>query len=193
MAKKYIKGRDWATVCYPESVNLDWLNILQETHVQTAISPLHDKDLNPDNTPKKPHWHILLRFEGPTTQSHVKELCDRIGATNPIKIDSARGMYRYHIHEDNPEKYQYDPKGRILLNGFDTTSLESFTESEMDGYENDIIDLIEEYNICEYYHLISLLKTLNLHDLLKVAKKRTIMLNALIKSRKGSLKIITKE
>lgn len=49
---KYLKGRDWAFVLYPESVNPDWLNILQETHIQVAISPLHDKDVNPDFTPK---------------------------------------------------------------------------------------------------------------------------------------------
>lgn len=188
MSVKYEKGRDWATCCYPESVNPDWLNILQETHVQIAISPLHDKDLNPDFTPKKPHWHILLRYEGPTTKQHVKELCDKIGAVNPIKIDSARGMYRYHTHEDNPEKYHYDGRDRILLNGFDTNNLDSFTESEMDSLENTIIDIIEEYNITEYYHLISLLKCRGDINLLKVAKKRTVLLNAFIKSKKGSLK-----
>lgn len=189
----YKKGRDWACVCYPESVNPDWLNILQDTHVQIAISPLHNKDINPDYTPKKPHWHILFRYEGPTTQQHVKELCDKIGATNPIKIESARGMYRYHIHEDNPEKFHYDNRDRILLNGFDTNNLESFTESEYDAYENDIIDIIEEYNITEYYHLITLLKVKEYFNLLKVAKKRTVLLNAFIKSRKGSLKIIEKK
>lgn len=184
----YLKGRDWASVVYPESVNIDWLNILQETKLQIAISPLHDKDLNPDKTPKKPHWHILIRYEGPTTLNKVKELCDKIGATRPIKIDSARGMYRYHIHLDNPEKYQYDDRDRILLNGFNTDNLDNFTEAEFDRMENDIIDIIEEYNITEYYQLIMLLKVKEFSNLLKVAKKRTIMLNSLIKSRKGTFK-----
>lgn len=190
---KYQKGRDWASVLYPESCNPDWINILQETHIQIAISPLHDKDLNPDYTPKKPHWHILFRFEGPTTKNHVKEICDTIGAVNPIKIDSARGMFRYQCHLDNPEKYQYDTKSRLLLNGFDTNNLENFTESEYDNFENDIIDIIEKYNIVEYYHLIQLLKTQEEYNLLKVAKKRTVLLNAFIKSRKGSLKISPKK
>ena len=135
---KYQKGRDWAFVVYPESVNVDWLNILQETKLQIAISPLHNMDLNPDGIKKKSHWHVLIRYDGPTTFNHVKELSDRVGGTCPIKIDSARGMYRYHIHEDNPEKYQYDSKDRLLLNGFDTSNLEGLTESEFDTYENEI-------------------------------------------------------
>lgn len=186
----YKKGRDWACVVYPESVNPDWLNILQESKLQIAISPLHDKDLNPDYTQKKSHWHVLIRYEGPTTHNHVKELCDSIGATNPIKIESARGMFRYHIHLDNPEKYQYSDRDRILLNGFNTDNLDSFTEAELDNLENDILDIIEEYNITEYYHLLNYLKVSEKFNLLKVAKKRTVLLNAYIKSRKGSLKKI---
>ena len=180
----YKKGRDWAFVVYPESVNPDWLNILQETKLQIAISPLHDKDLNPDFSPKKAHWHVLIRYEGPTTFTHVKELTERVGGTIPVKIESARGMYRYHIHLDNPEKFQYSDRDRILLNGFNTDNLASFTEAEFDTYENEIIDFIEEYNITEYYQLISVLKIKFPTSLLKVAKKRTVMLNAYIKSRK---------
>ena len=189
----YEKGRDWATCLYPDSCNPDWINILQETHIQIAVSPLHDKDLNPDYTIKKPHWHILFRYEGPTTKQAVKKICDSIGAVNPIKISSARGMYRYHTHMDNPEKYQYDNRDRLLLNGFDTNNLDSFTEAEFDKLENEILDIIEDYNITEYYHLINLLKVKDKMNLLTVAKKRTVLLNAFLKSRKYSLKKIDKE
>ena len=180
----YQKGRDWATCCYPESVNPDWLNILQESHIQVAISPLHDHDINPDFTLKKPHWHILVRYDGPTTFNHVKQLCDSIGAVNPIKVDSARGMYRYHLHLDNPEKYQYSDRDRILLNGFNSDNLESFTETEMDQFENEIISIIEEQNITEYYQLIMYLRSHAYSNLLKVSKKRTVLLTAFINSRR---------
>ena len=181
---KYIKGRDWGFVAYPESVNPDWLNILQETKLQIAISPLHDKDLNPDYTPKKAHWHILVRYEGPVTSQHVKKLSDSIGGTNPIKLESARGMFRYHIHMDNPEKYQYNNRDRLLLNGFNTDNLDSFTDAETDSYENEILDIIEKYNMTEYWQLLSFLKVNSPTTLLRVAKKRTVMLNAFLKSRK---------
>ena len=166
---KYEKGRDWASCCYPESMPSNWLEILQDTKIQIAISPLHDKDLNPDNTPKKPHYHILFRFEGPTTKNRVKAICDSINAVNPIKIDSARGMYRYHIHIDNPEKYQYDDRDRILLNGFDTSNLNTFTEMEFDKMENDIIDLIEAIGITEYHDLLYYLRCNQYMNLLHIA------------------------
>jgi len=185
---KYQKGRDWAFVIYPESVNPNYLDILTDTHLQIAISPLHDRDIDPTGEIKKPHWHVLVRYDGPTTFQAVEELSKSIGGTTPIKISSARGMYRYHLHLDNPEKYQYSDKDRILLGGFNTDNLDSLTETEIDNYENELIDYIEEYNITEYYLLIILLRAKNSSTLLKVAKKRTLMLNSFIKSRKFYLK-----
>lgn len=184
---KYEKGRNWASVFYPESAPSNWLEILQETMLPIAISPLHDKDKNPDGTDKKPHYHILFMFEGPTTKNHVKKICDKINAVIPIKIDSVRGMYRYHIHIDNPEKYQYDDRDRILLNGFDKSNLDSFTEMELDKLENEILELIETFNIIEYRDLLNYLRVMELYNLLYVAKRRTIMFNAYIKSKKFAI------
>lgn len=39
---------------YPESMPKNWREILQKTGCPIAISPLHDKDINPDGTPKNP-------------------------------------------------------------------------------------------------------------------------------------------
>lgn len=187
---KYIKGRDWAFCVYPSSCPSNWIEILQETRLPIAISPLHDKDINPDGSHKKPHYHILVRYEGPTTLNHVKDLTKLVNGTIPIKIDSARGMYRYHIHIDNPEKYQYDDRDRILLNGFDNSLLNTFTEMEFDKMENEIIDIIEAYNMTEYHDLLHFLRKNEYINYLYVAKKRTLMLNAYLKSRKYSTKNI---
>ena len=70
---KNIKKRNWAFVLYPESAPADWREQLQKTGLQCAISPLHDKDMNPDNTPKKPHYHVILTYSGPTSYNVVKE------------------------------------------------------------------------------------------------------------------------
>lgn len=51
MEKK--RTRNYATVVYPESAPADWIRLLQEQCVPALISPLHDKDLNTDGTPKK--------------------------------------------------------------------------------------------------------------------------------------------
>ena len=104
-----LKGRNWAFVMYPESMPEDWFDRLQMTGLPFAISPLHDKDKNPTGEEKKPHYHVICYYENSTTQKSVKELvCNLVNATIPIKLESMSGMYRYHIHMDNPEKHQYD-------------------------------------------------------------------------------------
>lgn len=176
------KGRLWACVGYPESLPTDWIEKLTETGLQIAISPLHDKDLDPTGEEKKPHYHIIFVYEGPTTYNHVKELCSSLNMTIPIKLESLRGMYRYHIHIDNPDKYQYNDNERILLNGFDKGSVDNLTETQIDVYQNELIDFIVDNNIFEYSQLILQLKQNELFDLLKVAKKSTIFFVSFIKS-----------
>ena len=128
---KNIKGRNWAFVAYPESMPNNWFELLQATGLPIAISPLHDKDTNPDGTIKKPHYHIICYYENTTTFKNVKEnVCDLINGTIPIKLESMQGMYRYHIHQDNPEKYQYDDRDRTFINGFDTNKVNSLTYTE---------------------------------------------------------------
>ena len=75
-----------------------------------AISPLHDKDLNATGEPKKAHWHVIVVYGSPTTESNVKSLTERLNAPKPIPLEQVRGYYRYLTHKDNPEKAQYDEK-----------------------------------------------------------------------------------
>ena len=176
------KGRIWASVGYPESLPTDWLEQLQNTGLQIAISPLHDKDLDPTGEPKKAHYHIIFNYDGPTTQKHVKDLCDSLNMTLPIKLESLKGMYRYHIHIDNPDKYQYDDRDRILLGGFDPASVNSLTKTEVDKLVHEILDFIEDNNISEYRDLIFSLKDLD--NLRIVACSHTMLFNTYIKSKR---------
>ena len=66
------KKRYWAFVLYPESAPDNWRDFLQQTGLQVAISPLHDKDIDPTGLPKKSHYHIILCYDGPTTFNNVK-------------------------------------------------------------------------------------------------------------------------
>ena len=40
------KNRHWTFVMYPESLPENYLEILQQTGLEIAISPLHNKDLD---------------------------------------------------------------------------------------------------------------------------------------------------
>ena len=182
------KGRYWACVCYPQSLPTNWLEILQNSGLALAISPLHDKDVDPTGEPKKPHYHLLLCYDGPTTYNNVKTLCDCLNATIPIKIESPRGMYRYHIHMDNPEKYQYDDRNRILMNGLDPANFNGLTETEQFKIKCELIQLIRDNKIYEYSNLIDYLKALELKDYLTVAMKNTLFFNSYLSSARNSIK-----
>lgn len=182
------KGRIWASVGYPESLPIDWLDKLQETGLQIAVSPLHDKDLDPTGEVKKNHYHIIFNYEGPTTYNHVKELCDSLNMTIPIKLESLRGMYRYHLHLDNPDKYQYDDRDRILLNGFDTNQVNELTRTEIDKYKKEIQQFILNNNIYEYSDLLIILLENDLTQMWSVAANHTIFFNTFITSIRHKLK-----
>ena len=185
-----VKKRAWALIGYPDSLPSDWKDFLLHTGLEIAISPLHDKDINPDNTPKKPHYHIILVYQNPTTYKNVKDnICDYLNCTIPQPLEAVKGYYRYLTHLDNPEKYQYNDSEIITLNGFDSSNYTNMTLNEITTYLNKITDFIEQLQITEYRDLIVLLKKdEELRFLLPIALSKTLVLNAYIKSLKYKIK-----
>lgn len=141
-------------VLYPESAPTDWKDILQQKGLQCAISPLHDKDLNADDTPKKSHYHVILCFEGPTTYNVVNSICEELNQPIPKPLDSIRGYYRYFTHKDNPEKYQYDEFLITTINGFDISNYADLTSSEVLSYLKRIVQIVRDNDIKEFSQLI---------------------------------------
>ena len=87
--------------------------------VPAFISPLHDKDYNPQNEPKKMHFHVLIMFDSVKTKEQAKEIFDEIGGVGCERVQSLRGYARYLCHLDNPEKAQYDTGSVTALCGAD--------------------------------------------------------------------------
>lgn len=193
---KRITGRSWAFVMYPESMPIDWQDKIIEIGIPIAISPLHDKDLNPTGETKKPHYHCIIYYENPTTLNSVKtNVTDLLNATIPIKLESMRGMYRYHLHLDNPEKYQYDDRDRQFLNGFDIDLANKLTKTEINKLIREIHSFILDNDIFEYWDLMCILKDNELYNLYDVASSNTILFKSLLDSKrhKAKLPIIDKK
>lgn len=178
---KYVKSRTWGAVVYPESSPANWIEVLEETRIQFAVSPLHDKDFNPDGEVKKSHWHVILCWDGPVTETAAKKLMSKINAPQPIKLESVRGAYRYFTHMDNPDKFQYDDKEIKVFNGFDISSYISMTKEEKYEAIKKIKKLVHERGIVEYMDLLDVVEMED-EALFKVACDNTILITAMLRS-----------
>lgn len=113
------RKRNFATVVYPESAPEGWRDILAGYFVPAFVSPLHDRDINATGEPKKPHYHVMVMFEGKKSEEQVKALFETIGGVGLEVVESLRGYARYLCHLDNPEKAQYNPSDVVSIGGAD--------------------------------------------------------------------------
>lgn len=186
MAEKNVKKRNWAFVLYPESAPADWREQLAKSGVQCAVSPLHDKDLNPTGEPKKPHYHVILVYGNPTTYNNVKSFTvGQLGQTIPQPLEQVRGYYRYLTHEDNPEKAQYSKADIQTLNGFAIQDFVELTRSETSKITREIVQLIRDNNITEYSVLMNILMDAGdgMTEHYEVARTNTLFFKSYLTSR----------
>lgn len=188
------KKRNWAFLVYPgESAPDDWEQILIDTGLPCAISPYHDKDVNPTGEIKKAHRHVIVCYPGPTTFQNVERLAvQKLHGTIPIPLESVKGMYRYHCHLDNPEKWQYPQSGRIHLNGFDVAAYADRTKQEIFRAVVEITKIIQQNGFAEYADLIDFLFLKMMQDeaeekyafFFEVASTHTLYFRSYLVSRK---------
>ena len=192
---KNIKKRNWAFIVYLDSAPQNWRDILQETGCLFAISPYHDSDINADGTPKKPHYHVIVCYDGPTSYNVIKRICDSVNATIPQPLEQIRGYYRYFTHKDNPEKFQYNEEDITTINGFDINNYIEMTYTEVAKYILQLQTLIREKKILEYSDLLDILVDNDCKELWDVARNHTLMLDRYISSRRNKTKkeIVKKE
>jgi len=150
MSEKIKKGRNWAFIVYPESVEEDWIDVLMQTGLSFAVSPLHDADLNADENEKKAHWHVLVCYGGPATLEVVTRVTEPIKATVAQMVHSVKGYYRYFTHKDNPEKAQYLEADIRCFNGFRPPDFTEMTAMEKFEIKKRIVEIIEREQIFEY-------------------------------------------
>lgn len=178
------KKRNWTFILYPESAPSNWRDILKTSGLMSAVSPLHDKDINPTGEAKKPHYHVLLVYSGPTTYNSVSKFTASLNSTVPQPLESVRGMYRYFTHKDNPEKHQYSDDLIETFNGFNISDLVELTKSEVNEIKMRIISIIRELVITEYSALVDFLVDNDMTVEYDVAVNNTFFFNTYITSRR---------
>lgn len=100
--KNNIRSRAFACVLYPEDfTHKDILNFIT-SHFDYAYI-LHDKDTLEDGSLKKPHYHVIIKFQNPRSLSKIKEILN----LNYIETCNFYSYSRYLIHLDDSNKHQY--------------------------------------------------------------------------------------
>lgn len=177
------KNRYWSFVGYEDSLPSDWIEQLQATGLPFAISPYHDKDQDPTGAPKKPHYHVILCWSGPTTFNQASKIVvDQLHQPIPIPLQSVIGMYRYFTHADNPDKFQYDKSLIRSFNGFDPSNFTELSKSQARQIKKELMQLIRDNRITEYFDLMNVIVDFGLSDdHYDVASSNTIFLTQYIK------------
>lgn len=187
MASKNVKKRNWVFMAYPESLPADWLDQLRQTGLKIAVSPLHDRDIDPDGQPKKPHYHVILCYDGPQTYNAVRTLTNvQLGQTVPQPLEAVRGYYRYLTHADNPDKAQYAAADIVTLGGFDIRDYCELTKTEVNKIMWDIQEFVRLEGITEYADLLDVLQDGGdtMRDWYDVAISHTMMFTSYLRSRR---------
>lgn len=177
-----IRKRNWGAVIYPESAPEDWKEQLKLMGLTFAVSPLHDKDINPTGEKKKPHYHIIICYPNPTTDDNINRILHDLNQPIAVPLESVRGYFRYLTHKDNPEKYQYNDSEIELFNGFDVNDV--LNSSEVFQCIKSIQSLIIDNHIFEYCELMDYLLKSELMDLWNVAASHTLFFNTYITSKR---------
>lgn len=150
--------RNFCTEFYPDSMPENLFEKLADLLIPCFVSPLHNKDINADGEPKKPHYHVELMYSSLKTVDQVKADLDTIGGyVGCFPVKDVRSYSRYLCHLDNPEKAQYNTCDVKMFGGADYFQKISSTADkyqairEMCQYieANDILSFRELYLYCQ--------------------------------------------
>lgn len=151
--KKDTRARSWSFILYPESAPENWKELLQKEMIPFAVSPLHDEDINEGTGEvKKAHYHVYLYFEGKKSFQQVQTITEGLKATIPQAVASPKGLIRYFVHRDNPEKHQYNVNDIYVFGDIDVVSPFQTASSRYDAIRQ-MKNYIKENHIIEFSDL----------------------------------------
>lgn len=153
-ANKDKRVRNWTFIVYPESAPQNWREIISDLHTPFVVSPLHDMDVNPDGEMKKSHWHVLIMFPGNKSFEQIESITKSLSSPVPQKVENTKGIVRYFLHMDNPEKYQYKRSDMKAYCGADLNQLLEVTKSDRYALIREMMEFINKQGITEMKDLL---------------------------------------
>lgn len=167
--KSQPKATYFTFLLYPESIPDNWIELLESTGLQMAISPLHNKDktekkelLEQGQKFKKEHYHVIYIAKNAITPEAVRNRIKRLLGDKSVNMvqpiaTSVVNAYLYLTHESKDaiakKKHVYDKKDIIHLNNFDIDRFEMFDVHEKRDMINSITEIVRT---CELINVIEL-------------------------------------
>lgn len=179
------RTRAYAFLVYEDSVLDGWLDRLADLHIEAFVSPLHDKDVNPDGSLKKPHWHVLLYFSGKKTRAQVDEIREKVLGENFNKgleeVASFRGYARYLCHLDNPEKASYARSDVRAFGGLDYEAACSLPTDDLVMLA-ELFEFIRKNEIIYFSRLVDICAASNREWFAMLMNRRAYVVKTYLKS-----------
>ena len=149
------RAKNYVLVAYPEDMPENWLDVMREDMFDMVISPLHDKDKNPTGEAKKAHYHILVSAGTSwITMNKLAEWGRKLkGIAKPQKCSNPKGMVRYFLHLDNPEKHLYNRSEIQVIGQYDIEPFFKATTGEERAIRREIMQFIVDNDIREFADL----------------------------------------
>lgn len=184
------KHCNFAFLLYPESCNPNFINILSGLNTPVYYI-LHDKDTiineKGEVKPKKPHYHVMIRWENPHSENTAKKINIQCGGSGYLeRLISRQGYARYLMHLDDEFKYRYDRTEVIVINdNLDKKYDDLIIADERTDNKTEILAEIIRY--CNHNKLIAFCQLINYCvdcrlDWLPIVRRNANMLTAYIKS-----------
>ena len=181
-SKFYDGSKGWGT--FDEKA----FNVLEQSFVNTLISPLHFADIDSEGKYKKPHFHCLFKWDSKKAyDTQIKPFFDSFGGVAlPTEITSYQGYARYLCHLDVKQN-QLNVKPRYKscyvteLSGADYDKAVHIASDDKTILVQ-IFQFIREYNIVSMAHFLDICINYNLDWFNFVTCQKAFIIDKYMKS-----------
>lgn len=185
MAEK--RKRAWTFVVYEDSAPANWKDVLADQKVPMFVSPYHDRDVDPNGEPKKPHWHVVVMYTSLHPEKAAQEISDMCSGVKVQAVKDVIGMARYLCHLDNPEKAQYTVNDVVCFGGADY--LEKVSKAaDTDAALSEMMDWCIDNECYSFFRLSNYARANHADWFRVISSSRTVFLTAWLKSMEWELK-----
>lgn len=109
---EYERKRRIACIIYPDAENYNCDEILTNMQVYAKQTDsimvwiLHDKDTTEDGELKKPHYHIVYKFNNPRYIRNIRKQIELPEDVKFIEIEDFDFYILYMLHYENEDPYE---------------------------------------------------------------------------------------